>query len=80
MTAATLKNVSTVLSGVVHLFANTPGALASSGSPYTPASLGNDSSFRQCGSAYRTSSAFGIVGVTGRRACSQNACLKSEFE
>ena len=46
MTAATLKNVCTVLSGVVHLFANAPGALASSGSPWTPGSIGNDISIR----------------------------------
>ncbi len=49
-------------------------------SPYPPGSVGYDISFPQCGGATPAQPyAFGLVGVTGGRAFTQNPCLRAQY-
>src|SRR5579859_7134959 len=46
---------------------------------YTSSQVGNDISYPQCSANNSPQNAFGIVGVTGGRAFTGNACLSKEF-
>lgn len=46
---------------------------------YTTGTNGNDISWPQCGTSSFPQNSFGIVGVTGGKAFTNNSCLKSEF-
>jgi hypothetical protein len=46
---------------------------------YTGGTKGNDISWPQCGTSSFPQNSFGIVGVTGGRAFTENPCLSQEF-
>jgi hypothetical protein len=53
--------------------------LSLSGGAWAAGSTGNDISYPQCGSAYPSGQAFGVVGVNGGLANDANKCLASEL-
>jgi hypothetical protein len=55
------------------------GVVLAAAVAYSPGSLGNDISYPNCGGPFPTGSDFGIVGVTGGRAFTQNICLSAEY-
>jgi hypothetical protein len=61
---------------LVLMLAGAPAALAAGG--YSGS--GNDISWPQCGGQFPSGGSFGIVGVTGGRAFTQNACLAAELQ
>lgn len=64
---------------VVLLLASASTATALS--PYPAGSIGYDISFPQCGGATPAQPyAFGIVGVTGGKAFTQNPCLRAQYQ
>lgn len=46
---------------------------------YTGGMTGNDISYPQCSTSSYPQNSFGIVGVTGGRAFTDNSCLSKEF-
>jgi hypothetical protein len=54
-------------------------ALVAAAAPVAAAADGADISYPECGKAYATGQAFGIVGVNGGRPSDANRCLASEL-
>jgi non-ribosomal peptide synthetase component F len=46
---------------------------------YTSGTTGNDISYPQCSTSTYPNNSFGIVGVTGGKAFTDNSCLSQEF-
>jgi hypothetical protein len=55
------------------------GTLAATTDPFTPGSSGTDVSWPNCSATLPTSTQFAIVGVTGGRAFTSNACFAAEW-
>lgn len=68
-----MKNIILALAAVLTL----SGTAYAGKAPAAP--TGNDISYPQCGGAYPSKSAFGIVGVNGGKATTFNPCFASEL-
>jgi hypothetical protein len=55
------------------------GALAAAADPFTTGTTGTDVSWPNCSAVLPTSTDFAIVGVTGGRAFTSNACFAAEW-
>ena len=79
MKERSVRGLLLVLTAVVVSLTGLGNALAAKPTAGTPAALGSDISWPQCGKVYPSGQYFGIVGVNGGLANNSNSCFDSEL-